>query len=89
MAPFLFLSADALAGLDQPGGTLTSRNAHRHNTIATTRAFKLTQDTTHHPRARHTEGVTDGDTAAIHVVLGIVDTQEIPAVDTLRCERLV
>ena len=89
MAPFLFLSADALAGLDQPGGALPARNAHRHNTIATTRAFQLTQDSTHHPRASHAKGMTDGDTAAIDVVLRVVYVEEVPAVDALRCERLV
>jgi hypothetical protein len=83
MAPFLYLSADALAGLDQPGGALPARSAHRHNTIATTRAFQLTQNATYHPRASHTEGVTDGDTATIDVVLGIVDIEEIPTVDAL------
>jgi hypothetical protein len=85
----LFFCANALAGLNQTGGTLASCNAHGHNTITTTGAFQLTQNATHHPRARHTEGVTDGDTAAIHVVLGIIDIEEVPAVEALRCKRLV
>ena len=89
MAPFLFVCAQVLAGLYQTGGALASRNTHGHNAITTTGAFQLTQNTTHHPRARHTKGMTDGDTAAIHVVLGIVDIEEVPAVDTLRCECLV
>ena len=73
----------ALYRFDKPCCALASSHAHSDHRIAATTALELAQSVTYHARTGHTEGMADGDATAIDVVLRILNTQRIAAVNAL------
>ena len=63
------------AGFEQRRQPLTASDAHRHDAVALALALQLAQQVTCHARARHAEGVSDRDRAAVGVELFVRDVE--------------
>src|SRR5690606_11362939 len=73
----------ALSYFKQASSTHAASNTHRNDYIFYTAALTLDQGVANKARTGHTKGVTNGDTAAVHVQLGWVDFQLLLAINGL------
>ena len=70
-------------GLKERGQTLTTTDAHGDNAVALALSLELAQEESRHARARHSEGMADGDGATVYVHFGRVDLQFLLAIQHL------
>src|ERR1700760_200286 len=81
----LFLSID----FEEPCGTHAAGHAHRDDRVFHAAPAALDKDVSHEARAGHTERMTDGNCAAVHVKTLGRNLETPLAIDRLRCERFV
>src|SRR5215831_16746357 len=76
-------------GFEEARGALATADAHRHHSVLRLATEHLVGDGADHARARHAEGVADGDRAAVRIELLHGNAELVAAVDHLRGESLV
>eukprot|EP00962_Isochrysis_galbana_P006479 scaffold1735_cov119-Isochrysis_galbana.AAC.10 len=67
------LVSPLLQNLEEPRGAHAAAHAHGDHHVLGATPLSLQQRVPHLPRARHAEGVADGDCAAVDVHLVVVD----------------
>src|SRR5713101_7003180 len=72
-----------VAGFEESGRSLTAADAHRHDAVARLASQHLVGDGADHARARHAEGMADGDRAAVGIELVHRDAELVAAVHHL------
>ena len=82
-------SAGYSGDFEQARGAHAAADAHGTTTRIAPRALTLQQGVTDHTGAAHTEGVTNGDGAAVDIQLGVVDAKLIATVNHLAGKRLI
>src|SRR3954469_2023719 len=82
-------NADSAVNLEQPGTTLAATDTHGDDAPLRLAPPPLLQDVAGEPRAGHAEGMTDGDRAAVDVVLLGIDAELVARIQTLAGEGFV
>ena len=79
----------SIGALEQSCRALSSPNAHGDHAVARFAASHFVGNGANHARTRHSEGMSDGDRAAVNIELFRVDTQAVAAINHLDGESFV
>src|ERR1700683_5763305 len=78
-----------IGALEQSCRALSSPNAHGDHAVARFAASHFVGNGANHARTGHSEGMSDGDRAAVNIELFRIDAQAVAAINYLNGESLV
>src|SRR5262245_53597700 len=79
----------ASGSLDEHGDALPAADARRGNSVTPARTLQLARQREREPHPRRPQRMTDGDGAAVHVELRLIDVELAHAGEHLGAEGLV